>query len=115
MALSISSRTKGAIAILEVHGNLTLGPALRSFQSRARRMLGEAGCAGLVLNLADVAALDSAGVGGLVTIHSDAARRKIGVVLVGVNARVRATLGITRVDALFTFTADERSAFRELG
>ena len=51
MGMSISSRTDGGIAILEVHGNITLGPSSRGLQARARLVLNEPD-AGLVLNLA---------------------------------------------------------------
>ena len=77
-------------------------------------MLNEPGCSGLVLNLADLTAIDSAGIGGLVAIHSSASRRRLRVVLVAVTPRIRELLAITRVDALFHFVLDEQSAVREI-
>jgi anti-anti-sigma factor len=112
--MTIASRADGGIAILEIHGNITLGPSLRALQSRARRVMDEPGCAGLVLNLAEVSGLDSAGIGGLVAIHSSAARRGLRVVVVRPDERVKEVLAITRVDELFSFVADERSAIRDL-
>jgi anti-sigma B factor antagonist len=114
MGMSIASRNDGGIAILEVRGSITLGPSLRAFQHRARRVLNEPGCAGLILNLAEVPVMDSAGIGGLVAIHSSAARRGLRVVVVRPGARVKEVLAITRVEALFSFVDDERSAIREL-
>lgn len=114
MAMSITSRNDDGIAILEIHGGITLGPPLRAFQSRARRVLHEPGCAGLVLNMAEVTGMDSAGIGGLVAIHSSAARRGLRVMIVRPSERVKEILAITRVEELFTFAADERSAIREL-
>lgn len=114
MGMSISSRSAGGIAILEIHGNITLGPSARGFQSRARRVLSEPGCAGLILNLADVTGLDSAGIGGLVAIHSSAARRGLRVVVVRPSKHVKEILAITRVDELFSFAEDERSALQDL-
>ena len=111
---SISSRIDGGIAILEVHGSITLGPSSRGLQARARLVLNEPGCAGLVLNLADVSSLDSAGVGGLVAIHSSAARRGLRVVLVRPSDRVKEVLDITHVGTLFSFADDEHSALRDL-
>jgi len=114
MGMNISSRSDGRIAILEVHGDITLGPSSRAFQSRARHVLNEPGCAGLVLNLAEVTGIDSAGIGGLVAIHSSAARRGLRVVLVRPSERVKEVLAITRVEELFSFAGDERAAMRDL-
>jgi anti-anti-sigma factor len=114
MGMSISSRSDGGIAILEIHGNIRLGPSLHAFQSKARRVLNEPGCAGLVLNLAQVSGMDSAGIGGLVAIHSSAARRGLRVVVVRPSAGVKEILAITRVDELFNFVGDEHSAIRSL-
>ena len=114
MGMSISSRSVDGIAILEVHGNVTLGPSLHAFQARARRVLNEPGCAGLVLNLAEVSGMDSAGIGGLVAIHSRAAHRGLHVILVRPNTSVKAILALTRVDQLFRFAGDEHTAIRDL-
>jgi anti-sigma B factor antagonist len=114
MPLTISSRADAGIAILEVTGNLTLGPRLRTFQSSAERALTKQGCAGLVLNFAGLSALDSAGIGELVKIHSRAVSRGVSVVLVKVSSHIKEVLAITRVDSLFTFADDERSALREI-
>ena len=114
MALSISSRRDNGIAILHVHGNVTLGPHLRSFQSRARRVLGEDGCRGLLLNFAGVTALDSAGIGELVKIHSLAAGCGVRVGIAQASPRVKEMLAITRVDAFFTLADNESSALKSL-
>jgi anti-anti-sigma factor len=110
----LSSRSEHGIGILQVHGSITLGPHLRSFHARAERMLKEPGCAGLVLNFASVSALDSAGIGELVMIHSAAARRGVRVVVVKASPRIRELLVITRVDGLLAFADDESSAIRGL-
>jgi anti-anti-sigma factor len=114
MALSITSRGANSIAILQLQGNVTIGPHLRSFQSRARRVLEEDGCRGLVLNFAGVSALDSAGIGELVKIHSLAAARGIRAVIAQASPRVKELLAITRVDALFAFADSELSALKGL-
>ena len=114
MAASLSTRKDGAIAIVEVHGNITLGPILHALQSTAKRLLNEPGCAGLVLNLAEVGTVDSAGIGGLVAVYTSAAEHKLAVALVRASPQIRRMLGITRVDEMFEFADDEQSAARQL-
>jgi anti-anti-sigma factor len=114
VSLAIATRKEGTIAIIHARGAVTLGPSLRAFNHRARRSLIEPGCTGLVMNLADVTAIDSAGIGALITIHSSASRHKIPVILVRPSARVREVLSITRVDALFRFAVDEHAAIDDL-
>ena len=112
--MNIASRKQGGITILEIHGTITLGPSLRAFQHRARRVLSEPGCEGLVMNLSDVSSMDSAGIGALVMIHSSATRRGLRVVLVRPGERVKEVLRITRVDELFSIASDEHAAIRDL-
>ncbi len=114
MALTVSSRNDRGVAIFEPQGKLTLGPALHAFRERVDQAIGDAGCVGLVLNLAQVPAMDSAGIGELVAIHSIAARRRLCVVLVQISLRLKALLMLTRADALFRFGDDEPSAVAAL-
>ena len=85
-------------------------PHLRSLHARARRVLKDQDCGGLVLNLANVSAMDSAGIGELVMIHSAAARRGMRVVLAQASPRITEMLALTRVDALFSFADNDVSA-----
>jgi len=113
MLLSITSRSENGIAILQIHGSLTLGPRLRTFQSRADRALSEAGCNGLVLNFSSVSVLDSAGIGELVMLHSTASSRGIPVALVQASPRVKELLRTTRLHVLFACADDEKTAVGE--
>jgi anti-anti-sigma factor len=114
MALIVSSRSDRGVAVFEPQGKLTLGPGLHAFRERVDQAIGDAGCVGLVLNLAQVPAIDSAGIGELVAIHSTAARRRLRVALVQTSPRLKELLALTRADALFTFEDDEPSAVAAL-
>jgi anti-sigma B factor antagonist len=67
-----------------------------------------------VLNLAAVSAIDSAGVGELMKIHTFAIRRELRLVLAAVNPKIAEMLKITRLDSLFSTCADEASALRQI-
>jgi anti-sigma B factor antagonist len=114
MALMVSSRSDRGVAIVRPQGKLTLGPALHGFQRCVDRGVSDAHCAGLVLDLAQVSEMDSAGIGELVRIHSTAAHRRFRVVLVRAGPRLKEMLAVTRVDGLFIFADDERSALAVL-
>jgi anti-anti-sigma factor len=114
MSLIVSSRSDRGVAIFQPQGTLTLGPALHKLQGLVDRGVNDAGCTGLVLDLAGVSGIDSAGIGELVRIQSIAARRRLRVVLVQASPRLKEMLAVTRVDALFIFADDERSALAVL-
>ena len=114
MGLILSSRNDRGVAIFRPQGKLTLGPALHGFQKRVDRGIRDAHCGGLVLDLAQVSGMDSAGIGELVRIHSTAARRRLRVVLARASPQLKEMLAVTRVDALFIFADDERSALAVL-
>jgi anti-anti-sigma factor len=114
MALIVSSRSDRGVAIFQPQGKLTLGPALHAFRERVDQAIGDPCCVGIVLNLAQVPAMDSAGIGELVAIHSTAARRRLRIALVQPSPRLKDVLVLTRADALFSFNDDESSAVATL-
>jgi anti-sigma B factor antagonist len=57
----------------------------------------------LVLEMAEVPYVDSAGIGALVNVHVSCQRAGRRLALVGVNKRSRDVLGITQVEKLFRF------------
>ena len=114
VALAIVSRNDAGISVLQLTGNLALGPGLRTLEARVDRILGDPQCGGIVLNFSGVPLVDSAGVGALVAIHSAAAGKRVPIVLAEVNRRVKEVFALTRVDALFTFADDEKSAVGRL-
>src|SRR5260370_719773 len=110
MSLIISTRYNGAIAIVHVQGALTMGPALPALKSRIDRATSERASTGLVLNLAGVARMDSAGLGELLAIRSLAAQHGFWVALVKPPPKLKEMLAVTHLDDFFTFHEDEESA-----
>lgn len=110
MSLIVSTRYDGEIAIVHVQGALTLGPALSALKSRVDKVLSEQSSKGLILNLAGVAEIDSAGLGELVAIHSLAARHGLSIAIVQATPRLKEMLAVTHVDGFFTFYDNEQSA-----
>jgi anti-anti-sigma factor len=88
----------GASTILRLHGPLLLGNFF-SFQSMVRNDQASL----LIIDMADVPYIDSAGIGCLVGAHvsRDHAGRKL--VVVGASERLIDSLKATKVDQLFDF------------
>ena len=96
--------------IFELGGTPGVSPAVRALVREAERALRTRPAAGIVLNVSELQALDSAGVGELVRLYSVASRSKLSVAMSGANRRVLEVLRITRVDAFFPQYDDEANA-----
>jgi anti-sigma B factor antagonist len=107
-------RFTGGTLLIRLEGPLTLSPAVNELKTRIEGLLSTKPATGLLLNLGAVSAIDSAGIGELMKIHTFATRRQLRLVLVGVNARIAEMLKITRLDSLFATCADEASALQQI-
>lgn len=112
--MTLSTRYAGRIAIADFEGRFALSPAVGKIGKRVEALLLRNPPTGLILNLAAVSAIDSAGLGELMKIHTFATRQRIRVALTGVNPRIAEVLKITRMDGLFTACADEASALQHV-
>ncbi len=97
--------TGGASVILRLHGPLLLGNFF-SFQSMVRSDQSKL----LIVDVADVPYIDSAGIGSLVGayVSRENAGRKL--VVVGASERLLNSLKATKVDQLFTFASSVEEA-----
>lgn len=100
MALEIELREDQGVAFLVLHGRVVLGPETQSLRDHVSRLLAE-GKKRIVLNLGDVAYIDSAGVGTLVNAYTSAMRQGGSVKLLNLAQRPRETLQITRLLTVF--------------
>ena len=83
---------------LKLTGPLTI-TNLFDFQNRVRTNTVER----LILDFTNVPYVDSAGIGAMVGAHVTHSKNGRSLALVGVNQRVRAALGVTRVEQFFKF------------
>lgn len=110
MPLSIGSRVENDIAILELEGTLTLGPALRTVRDTAQEAVSRGKLSGVVVNLAGVTTADSAGLGELTVVYKLAAKQGLGIAIAAASPLVRNMLEITRLDGLLPVGADLETA-----
>jgi len=114
MALEIKSRVEDGFAILDLAGQLTLGPGLPSLRDGARKILSGNKPAGLILRVCDITQLDSAGLGELTVVYTLATKRGCPLRLVEVSPALRKMLEVTRLDGLLPSAANVSQAKAEM-
>ena len=109
-SLEITERKAGRVTVLSLTGRLSVDEE-PVFKQAVSTLL-EAGCVLLVLNLAAVSMIDSAGLGALVAACVKARRRHGDVKLVQMTPRNDHAMRITRLDAVFERFESEAEAVK---
>ena len=91
----------GRRLVLSLHEPLVEGGAAEEFERRVQVLLAE-GYHDLVIDLSAVDRIDDAGIRGLVRGYTTAQRLGGSLGLTGLDDRLRAFLGTTRLDSVFT-------------
>ena len=110
MPFTIQPRRLQRAAVLALEGELVMGPALTLFNQEARAMLEAPVPQLLVLDLALVHRVDSAGLGELIMLHSLASSRNVKIAIASPPRRVIDMLTTTRVDGIFPCFPDVQAA-----
>ena len=97
-------------AVIRLHGPLLLGNFF-PLQSMVRADTSDL----LILDLADMPYIDSAGIGCLVGAHVSRENSGRKMVLVGANDRLLTSLKVTKVDNLFSFAPTVEQARAQAG
>ena len=107
--MAVSLRKQGSVAILEIEGRLALGDSLDEFRAKWADAVAT-GAQDVIVNLAKVPMVDSSGIGSLIRCQSAVSARGGKMKLVGVGQVVRQSFKVTRVEKVFEFHPDEKSA-----
>ncbi|MBZ5628551.1 MAG: STAS domain-containing protein [Acidobacteriia bacterium] len=109
MLLRTTSRTFGDAVIVDCAGKIVLGEETAFLHHQVKDLLNESRY--LVLNLAQVAYIDSSGVGELVSLFASAQRSGARIVLAALTGRVKDVLQITKLATIFdTYDSAEEAA-----
>jgi anti-sigma B factor antagonist len=114
--VTVTHRIVNDLAILRVNGNLASDPdetALEQFRSAVGRLLVR-GHSDIAINLSEVGAIDSEGVGQLASLLLRIGRRGGRLLLVAPSAPVKRVLAVTRLDTVFEVAASEEQAIERL-
>ena len=109
--MHIEVRQAGDVMILDLKGRLTAGLGDQILREAIDELLAE-GRRHILLNLSEVAFLDSAGVGELVAGLKTARRFQADLKLLNVGERVYSTLDMARLLPTFEIYNDESEAVR---
>ena len=100
MALNIVEKEKNGVTVLQLAGRVTLGEESNQLRTRLKDVLSQ-GKTRLVLDLADVTYIDSAGLGTLVAGFTSAQNQGANLKLANLTKRFREQLHITKLVTVF--------------
>ena len=107
--MKITQRERGGVTILELDGRLTIGEGDIALREAILSLL-EAGESMILLNLREVKAMDSSGLGELVASKTAAAAQGASIKLLHVEDKVQRVVSMTRLIGVFESFDDELTA-----
>ena len=107
--MQITERSVGGVTVLDLDGKIMLGEGDDVLGDKVREVIA-AGSRKLVLNLADVPYVDSAGLGELVRCHTRMVKAGGSVNLLNLTSRLQDLLQITKLVTVFETFESEDSA-----
>jgi anti-sigma B factor antagonist len=113
--MEMKERESGGVTILDLSGRITQGGGDLVLKDKLQSLV-QQGRKNVLLNLADVSYIDSAGLGALVSAHTTLSREGGRVKLANVTKRLQDLLSITKLYLVFdTFDSEEAAvqSYRE--
>lgn len=104
--MQIAERAVGDVVILDVKGRITLGDGDEVLKDKVNAVVGK-GQKKILLNLADVPYVDSAGLGEIVRTYTTVSRQGGSLKLLNLTKRISDLLAITKLLTVFeTFDSE---------
>jgi len=107
--MQIEERTSGDVLILDIKGRITLGEGDELLKDKVNSLLNQ-GRKKIVLNLADVPYIDSAGLGEIVRTYTTVSRQGGSLKLLSLTKRITDLLAITKLLTVFETFESESDA-----
>ena len=109
MALKITQREMEGVDVLALEGRIVLGEESNAFRERVKALLA-GGKTKIVLNMANVTYIDSAGLGTLVASHQSARTQGATLKLAQLGAKFMELLQVTKLLTVFDVYPSEAEA-----
>ncbi len=108
MTLTTSTRTIGDAMVVDCRGRIVLGEETAALRELVKRLMGES--RRIVLNMTDVAHIDSNGIGMLFGLYISAEKAAVSISLVGLGGKVKSVSEITKLSVTYpTFDTVEQA------
>jgi anti-sigma B factor antagonist len=109
MALTANVRHFGDVAVVDLDGRITLGESTGMLRDKIKQLLGQ-GTRKIVLNLANVGYVDSAGLGELVGLFTTTKNQGGAIKLLNLQKKLSDLLSITKLHTVFETYDSEQKA-----
>ena len=109
--MQIDERTVGDVMVLDVKGKVTLGEGDEMLKDKVNSLV-QQGHRKIVLNLAEVPYIDSAGLGEIVRTYTTVSRQGGNLKLLNLTKRITDLLSITKLLTVFETYDNENDAVR---
>lgn len=107
--MQIDERAVGDVTVLDLKGRVTLGEGDELLKDKVNSLINQ-GRRKLVLNLADVPYIDSAGLGEIVRTYTTVSRQGGSLKLLSLTKRITDLLSITKLLTVFeTFESEDEA------
>ncbi len=109
--MQIEQRTIGDVVILDLKGKITLGEGDELLKDKVNNLVNQ-GQRKIILNLADVPYVDSAGLGEIVRTYTTVSRQGGSLKLLSLTKRITDLLSITKLLTVFETFDSESDAVK---
>ena len=109
--MQIEERAVGDVVVLDLKGRITLGDGDQLLKDKVNSLVNQ-GHKGIVLNLAGVPYIDSAGLGEIVRTYTTVSRQGGSLKLLSLTKRITDLLSITKLLTVFETYDNEADAVR---
>ena len=109
--MQIEQRVVGDVVVLDLKGKITLGEGDELLKDKVNSLLNQ-GHKKIILNLADVPYIDSAGLGEIVRTYTTVSRQGGSLKLLNLTKRITDLLSITKLLTVFETYDNEADAVR---
>jgi anti-sigma B factor antagonist len=107
--LRITDREVDGVSVLDLDGRIVLGDESTVFRERVKALMA-AGKKKIVLNLANVSYVDSAGLGALVAVFNNARSQGAALKLANLGAKSKEVLQVARLITVFDVFESDSAA-----
>lgn len=109
MALTVKTRKVGNVVIVDLNGKITLGENNAILRDELKSLTAQ-GNKNIILNMAGVSYVDSAGLGELVWAYTTATNQGGSVKLLHLQGKMKDLMQVTKLHTVFSTFEDEQKA-----